>query len=95
MLLERSEINVRAGDEEAFDRTMAERAGPLLERTAGVRSVSWGRGVESPSKFMLLVEWDDMVAHQAFTRHASFGELREMLFAHSVGGAMEHFEMRG
>ena len=94
MLLERAYIDVREGEEEAFAAMMKDRAGPLLAGTPGVRSVRWGRGVESPGKFMLLVEWENMAAHEAYSRSEGSGELRKLLGTHAVGGAMEHFEMR-
>ena len=94
MLLERSEIMVREGQEEAFAEALATRGAPLLRSVPGVRSVAWGRGVESPGKFILLVEWDTMESHTAFTTTDAFGELRTLMLPHSTGGGMEHFEMR-
>ena len=33
--------------------------------TPGCRSVRMTRGVETPNRFVLLVEWDDVEAHEA------------------------------
>ena len=54
---------------------------------------SFGRGVESPDKFMLLIEWQTMDAHVAFTRDPSFTEFRAILAPFTKGGSMEHFTM--
>lgn len=93
ILTERAELLVRAGHEDAFAAMVAEEAKPLLLAVPGVHQVRLGRGVEHPDKFMLLVEWSDMAAHQAFVGTAAQTRLRELLAPHTVGGAMEHFEI--
>ena len=65
----------------------------MLAGVEGVRSVSLGRGVENPDKFMLLVAWDTMDAHIAFTKIPAFTEFRELITPFTRGGAMEHFKM--
>lgn len=35
----------------------------VIEKSPGCRSVRMARGVESPSSFVLLVEWDTLEAH--------------------------------
>jgi heme-degrading monooxygenase HmoA len=94
MLLERAEILVREGMEKDFAAAMKERGIALLASTQGVESVNLGRGVESPDKFMLLVEWESMEAHIAFTKGPSFTIFREVIGPFSRGGSMEHFDMR-
>ena len=94
MLLERSEISVKAGKDDEFDALLRFKAVPLLRDYPGVQSVQWGRGHENPDKFLLMVVWDNMDAHVAFTQSPLFGPFREMLMAFSKGGAMEHFNMR-
>lgn len=93
MLVERSEIMVKDGMEEEFSALLAAKAVPLLKATPGVNAVSFGRGVENPEKFLLLVEWLTMAHHTAFTQAPVFPEFRAMLMPFSKGGAMEHFSM--
>lgn len=93
MLLERAELLIKSGAETAFAAAMHERGIPLLRGVAGVRSVSMGRGVENPGKFMLLVEWESMDAHAAFSKDSRNASLREVIRPHSQGGSMEHFDM--
>lgn len=93
MLVERSEILVKDGLENDFAAAMSTRGLPLLAGVPGVRSVKLGRGVEHPDKFMLLVEWDSMEAHIAFTKTSGVTAFRELVMPFSKGGAMEHFEM--
>jgi heme-degrading monooxygenase HmoA len=62
MVLEVALIDVPAGAEEAF--AAAYRQGrPILAGTPGCRSVRMTRGIESPTRFVLLVEWDSVAAH--------------------------------
>lgn len=93
MLLERAEIQVKQGLETAFDAAMRERGLALLRSAAGVKSVSFGRGVENPHKFMLLVEWESMDAHAAFRKASVYPAFSELFPPYSIGGAMEHFQM--
>ncbi|MEE6263732.1 antibiotic biosynthesis monooxygenase family protein [Plantactinospora sonchi] len=62
MILEVALIDVVAGQEEAFAKAYAE-GHHLVATTPGCRSVRMTRGVESPSRFVLLVEWDTVEAH--------------------------------
>lgn len=93
MLVERSDLLVKEGKEEEFAAAMRERGNPMLASFPGVRSVSIGRGVENSDKFMLLVEWESMDAHNAFRDHPNYGPFREILAPYVKGGAMEHFNM--
>ena len=93
MLLERAEILMREGQEEAFAAAMKDAGIGILSGVPGVMSVNLGRGVENPGKFMLLVEWKNMDAHLAYNKSAASGELRALIRPFSKGGSMEHFEM--
>jgi heme-degrading monooxygenase HmoA len=95
MLLERAELQIREGMEREFSAAMADRGLELLTSVPGVRSVQLGRGVENPQKFMLLVEWDAMESHVAFTKSPVMAEFRALLKPFSTGGATEHFKMNG
>jgi heme-degrading monooxygenase HmoA len=63
MVLEVADIDITPGSEDAF--TAAYRSvRDVLAGTPGCRSVRMTRGVESPSRFVLLVEWDSVQAHE-------------------------------
>jgi heme-degrading monooxygenase HmoA len=63
MVLEVAIVEVRPGEEEAF--VAAYRQGhPHLATTPGCLSVRMTRGIESPSRFVLLVEWESVAAHE-------------------------------
>lgn len=93
MLLERAELLARHGAEAEMMAVMTERAIPMLAAFPGVLSVRFGRGVENPDKFLLLVVWDGMDAHSAFSRSPISTDFRALITPVSRGGAMEHFDM--
>jgi heme-degrading monooxygenase HmoA len=62
MVLEVAIFDIHPGQEEDFAAAYA-KARPLLVTTPGCRSARMTRGVESPSRFIMLVEWDSIEAH--------------------------------
>ncbi|MFG3420743.1 antibiotic biosynthesis monooxygenase family protein [Micromonospora sp. NPDC049460] len=62
MVLEVALIDVLPGHEDEFAAAYG-KGHPVLAGTPGCRSVRMTRGVESPSRFVLLVEWDSVEAH--------------------------------
>jgi heme-degrading monooxygenase HmoA len=62
MVLEVALIDVVPGQEAEFSAAYA-KARETLVSTEGCRSVRMTRGVESPSRFVLLVEWDSVESH--------------------------------
>lgn len=63
MVLEVANIQVVPGAEDEF--ALAYRGvRDVLASTPGCRSVRMTRGIESPARFVLLVEWDSVAAHE-------------------------------
>jgi len=91
VLLERAEIQVKAGTEDEFAAVMDGRGLPLLIAVPGVRSAKIGRGVENPSKFLFLVEWETLDAHAAFNESAVHPEFLQLFAPYAENGVMEHF----
>ncbi|GAB3857703.1 antibiotic biosynthesis monooxygenase family protein [Dactylosporangium cerinum] len=92
MVLEVALIDVLAGREEEF--AAAYRKGhELLVTTPGCRSVRMTRGVESASRFVLLVEWDSVDAHlDNFRATDRFTQWRALLGPFFDGApTVEHF----
>lgn len=79
MILEHAVLPVRPGLEAAFEAAFA-RARPLIEATPGFRTLRLSRSVESPSTYLLLVEWDSVRAHtEGFRGSDRYGRWRELL----------------
>lgn len=92
MVLEVGLIDITPGQEERFESAYA-RAREALASTPGCRSVRMTRGVETPSRFVLLVEWDSVAAHEenfrATDRFTTWRELIGPYFAQPP--QVEHF----
>lgn len=91
MVLEVALIDVTAGSEAAFAADAARGLG-LVADTPGHRSHRLTRGVETPTRFVLLVEWDSVEAHQAFRDSDRFPQWRALVGPHFAGPPhVEHF----
>ncbi|MFU8853485.1 antibiotic biosynthesis monooxygenase family protein [Micromonospora sp. SL1-18] len=92
MVLEVALIDVTPGQEDAFAAAYAQ-AHPILCGTDGCRSVRMTRGVESPSRFVLLVEWDSVEAHDVnFRQSERFQQWRALIGPHFANPPrVEHF----
>jgi heme-degrading monooxygenase HmoA len=92
MVLEVALIDVVPGQEGAFAAAYA-RGQELVATTPGCRSVRMTRGVESPSRFVLLVEWDTVDAHvQNFRATERFTAWRALIGPHfAAPPRVEHF----
>lgn len=79
MILEHALLPVRPGGEMEFEAAFA-LARPLIEASAGFIRLTLERGIESPSNYLLLVEWESVEAHQVgFRESAAYQEWRTLL----------------
>ena len=79
MVLEIARFAILAGREDDFVAAYRE-AREQLGVTDGFRSARMTRGVESPSQFVLLVEWDTVEAHtENFRKSDRFLRWRELI----------------
>jgi heme-degrading monooxygenase HmoA len=92
MILEVALIDVLPGHEEAFAADYR-RGHPILAGTPGCISVRMTRGVESPSRFVLLVQWESIEAHsENFRGTERFAQWRGHLGKHFAKPPLvEHF----
>ena len=91
MVLEVALIDVTPGSEEAFAAAYAQ-AQPLVADTPGCRSLRMTRGVETPTRFVLLVEWDSVEDHQVFRDSDRFPQWRALIGPHFAAPPhVEHF----
>jgi heme-degrading monooxygenase HmoA len=92
MVLEVGDILVRPGSEAEFAAAYRV-ARDLVASTPGCRSVRMTQGIESPSRFVLLVEWDSVEAHEVnFRQSERFGQWRGHIGPYFVQPPhVEHF----
>ncbi len=92
MVLELADIAVRPGQEEAFAAAYREGVAQL-RASPGFRSARMTRGIESPARFVLMVEWDDLEAHTVGFRESERFTRWRALIGPFLDGApqVEHF----
>ena len=91
MVLELALIDVTPGSEQAFAAAYAQ-AKELVGDTPGCRSMRMTRGVETPTRFVLLVEWDSVEDHQVFRDSDRFPQWRALIAPHFVAPPqVEHY----
>ncbi|HEY6424624.1 MAG TPA: antibiotic biosynthesis monooxygenase [Pseudonocardiaceae bacterium] len=77
MVLEIAEFIIRTGEEDDFAAAYLG-AAHLLRDTPGCRSLRMTRGIESPSRFVLLVEWECLTDHtEGFRASEAFHAWRD------------------
>jgi heme-degrading monooxygenase HmoA len=93
MMLEVAMLTVRAGQERAFEEAMA-KAAPVIAGSRGYLRHELRRCVETPGRYLLLVEWETLEAHTVgFRQSPAFAKWREIIggfFAEAP--AVEHYE---
>jgi len=62
MILEHAILNVKPGEAERFEAAMNE-ALPLISASPGFLGLEVRRCIESPDRYVLLVKWDSVAAH--------------------------------
>jgi heme-degrading monooxygenase HmoA len=92
MVLEVADIAVLPGQEDAFAEAYRE-AVAHLRASPGFGSARMTRGIESPSRFVLLVEWDDLESHTVgFRESERFTRWRALIGPYFDGAPrVEHF----
>jgi quinol monooxygenase YgiN len=79
MVLEHALMNVRPGEEERFEAALDE-ALEVIGAADGCGTVTVLRGIESPSTYLLLVEWASLDAHtEGFRGSDAFARWRALV----------------
>jgi heme-degrading monooxygenase HmoA len=79
MILESALLDVKPGEEAGFEAAMKE-ARPLIAATPGFRSIAVRRCLETPNRYLLLVEWDRLEDHTVgFRQSARYEQWRALL----------------
>ena len=62
MILEHAILNVKPGEADVFEKAMNE-ALPLISASAGFLGLEVRRCIENPDRYVLLVKWESVEAH--------------------------------
>ena len=93
MILEAAILNVRAGEQDAFEAAL-ERAYPLIAATPGFEGLELRRCIEQRGRYLLLVKWQRAEDHTVgFRQSARYEQWREMLHHfYEPFPIVEHYE---
>jgi heme-degrading monooxygenase HmoA len=93
MILEIADFAIRPGTEDEFVVAYQE-AVAFVSETPGFRTARMTRSIESPSRFVLLIEWDSVEAHTVgFRESENLGRWRALIGPYFDGAPrVEHFE---
>jgi heme-degrading monooxygenase HmoA len=79
MILEHVVLDVRAGSGQAFEAAFVE-AKPIIAASPGFRSLRLERCLEQADRYLLLVEWDSVDAHEeGFRKSPAYEQWRRLL----------------
>ena len=79
MITEHALLPVIPGREHDFELAFSE-ARPIIASMAGFRNLSLSRSIESPSTYLLLIEWDRLEDHTVgFRQSEEYGNWRALL----------------
>lgn len=93
MIIERATLTIQPGGEADFEAAFAQ-ARQVVGQADGFQSLRIARGIESPSTYLLLIEWDTVEAHMiGFRESDRFVRWRELIGPYfAAPPAVEHFE---
>jgi heme-degrading monooxygenase HmoA len=93
MILEQAPLDVIAGQEAAFEAAFSE-AKAIIAASPGFRSLRLLRGLERPSRYLLLVEWERLEDHtEGFRGSPPYERWRQLLHHfYDPFPTVEHYE---
>lgn len=80
MVLEIADIRITPGRQAEFDAAIAHGLRTVIQRAGGCRGFQVHKGIESPERYVLMVEWDTLEAHTVgFRESPLFAEWRAIV----------------
>ena len=92
MILESAILDVKPGQQQAFEAALQE-ARPLIAATPGFVSIAVRRCIETPNRYLLLVEWERLEDHTiGFRQSPRYAQWRALLHHfYAPFPVVEHF----
>ena len=79
MIIEHALLQVRAGEETAFEAALAQ-AKPLIAASPGFQGIEVRPAAETPGLYLLLVRWDSIADHRdGFRKSDRYAQWRALL----------------
>ena len=94
MILEIADIRIQPGQQAAFEAAISEGIATALSQSPGFISARVERGIESPERYMLFVEWQTLDDHMhGFRNGPLFAVWRSLVGGFFAGPPnVEHFQ---
>jgi len=94
MIVEIAEFYIRPGTQHEFDAAIQRGVETIVATSPGFRRYEVQRGIESPERYVLLIEWDSVENHTVdFRGSSAFVRWREVVGPYFARPPqVEHFE---
>ena len=80
MILEIADIRIHAGQQEAFEAAIRKAKAEVISHAKGVISVRIQHGIESPDRYVLMIEWETLENHTVdFRGSPAFAQWRAIV----------------
>ena len=80
MILELADIRIHPGRHAEFEAAIRRGVETVIAHAKGFRGYRVDRGVESPDRYLLLIEWDSLEDHtEGFRGSSDFARWRELV----------------
>jgi len=91
MIIEKAMITVDRGAKKAFEKAFYEEA-PSLTSSPGCHGVQLYDRIEEPTRFIFIVEWKSLEAHEGFRQSPAFAEWHRIVGPYLGGlGELTHY----
>ncbi len=93
MVLELAILHIREEHHAQFEKSI-KKAQAIISQSPGYLSHEFQKGIENPDKYILLIKWTSLEAHnEGFRKSALFKDWRAMIGSYfSETPTVEHFE---
>ena len=97
MILEIADIRIPPGQQAAFDEAIQRGVSTVISRARGFKGWQVRKGIESPERYLLMIEWETLEDHTVHVRGGPlFAEWRAIVAPFFAGPpSVEHYTLLG
>ena len=97
MILEIADIRIPPGQQAAFDEAIQRGVSTVISRARGFKGWQVRKGIESPERYLLMIEWETLEDHTVHFRGGPlFAEWRAIVAPFFAGPpSVEHYTLLG
>lgn len=80
MVLEVADFRIKPGHQAEFDQAVHRGLDQIISKSAGFKSAKLHKGIESPDRYLLMIEWETLEHHTVnFRQSPAFQEWRSLV----------------